>query len=333
MTFPFSRKDGVALYDALVVLWEWAYSSLDVLEHDLDACRRYFNPVLTGRTVRERLGALPPPPPIESIPMSPMTFDCGDGKLLPSPEGRAALELLGTVLDGTHDPVERNLELELPLVERVLAVYSDVSRHRLQQVIDLQEGVEPLRIPSIGVVLVLLINRSTSPERALVRHETGRAKGTIDRAFYAAVDAFASRVAPSRRRATAKESLIKGWTLHEAVRRMPHAIILQDEDVDESREDSGEVASGSGQRRVRKVYVDATLEDRVIDVLGRELADRGKIRPDVLEEALDDLIGEFRQHLSELAIYGLAYERPHETERTRRRVLAAYQVARDQRQL
>jgi hypothetical protein len=226
-------------------------------------------------------------------------------RLLITPEGRVALELLERAIEGSGVDVTIDIHLAAVRERDLLALYRDWGRHRLRSVIDLLGGGEkPLQIPAIGAVLTLLVNRSDSPERAITRFPPGTAQDVIDDVFRSCANAFSEQLAPSTRRATNKERLISGWTLGEIARRMPDALQSSD-------------AHG--------VYVAGERRAELTGLIVSELARREGVDKRRLEEAFDALVGEFARRSQALAGYQLLFSRPVETERLRASLLDAWE--------
>ncbi len=300
-----SRSAALHLHGVLLQLWDACHHRQPAgVRHDLELHRRFFDPVATGKRLRE---ALPTIDAVESPEvLSPaQAIAIGSGRLLITPEGRVALELLERALASTD---ELEVKLDLRLAARweraLLDLYRDWGRHRLRSVVDLLGGGDkPLQIPAIGATLTLLVNRSDEPERAIKRFEPGTARDVIDEAFRSCAQAFAQQLAPSERRSSTKERLISGWTLHEVTRRIPDALCIS--------EDQG-------------VFVVAGRRRDVIGLLVAELKRRRGIDEQLLMDAFDALVREFSRRAQPLAGYGLLFERPVETARLRRMLLETW---------
>jgi hypothetical protein len=193
-----------------------------------------------------------------------------------------------------------------PYERQLATLYREWSRHRLNSVIALLNGTKnPLQIPAAGIVVALLVNRSTAEDRALVRYTSDPERSIIDKAFFDSVQAFANILAPKRRRATLSAQLVSGWMLYEVRRRVGAAIVLLD-------------ARGG---RNGAVWIEAEGIETVIDIVSRDLVRGHRARATVNKfgEAFDDLVDHLRQGSSALAGFGLAHERPQETRRIRER--------------
>jgi hypothetical protein len=277
------------------------------LEEDLEACRRWFDPVAQGQRLRRELSQLPDVPDELADPGPPLTLSVGPGKRLVTPEGRCALDLLEHLPHGRKSHVISDAQL-VSYDRRLALLYRDWSRHRLQSVVDLLAGTtKPLQIPAAGVVIALLVNRDTSKERALTRFAAGAPRDVVDQAFFAPVQAFADILAPTRRGNRSNPKLVSGWMLYEARRRLADALVVVD-------------ARGGVDG---KVWIKPGSEQQVIDVVARDLVrgHRAHATPERFARAFDALVASLRAQLPSLAGFGLVHERPLETQRLRQRFL------------
>ncbi|WP_419862993.1 hypothetical protein [Candidatus Poriferisodalis sp.] len=220
-----------------------------------------------------------------------------------TPEGRCALELLKSL--SADQEAHYVTTTQLSIYERRLArLYRDWSRHRLNSVLALLEGTnKPLQIPAAGIVVALLVNRSTSRDRALIRFAADPERSVINKAFFSPVQAFADVLSPNRRRSDISEQLISGWMLYEARRRIGTAIV-----IDEGRDNEHD-----------SIWIEADSEALVVDLVARDLVrgHRTRVGPDLFVEAFDRLVHELRRASRALAGFGLAHERPRDTQRLR----------------
>ena len=251
------------------------------------------------------------------VPEPPMTVNVGPGQWLVTPEGRCVLDLLQSLPTDEAGHLITGDRLA-PYERRLAILYRDWSRHRLNSVIDLLKGTtKPLQIPAAGIVVALLVNRSTAEERSLIRYTLDPARSVIDQAFFGPVQAFADALAPTRRRGTLSARLISGWMLYEVRRRVGDNMVLVD-----AR------AGRDGAVWIRS----AGLED-VIDTVSRDLVrgNRSRATAEGFAAAFDTLVDHLRRESSALAGYGLAHERPRETRRLRQSFVAriAHYVSED----
>ncbi len=278
------------------------------LADDLAIARRWFNPIAQGQRLRREIAALEPLPGDLIDPGPPLTISVGPGQWLVTPEGRCVLDLLRHL--DSDAPGYLITDDQLAPYERRLAIlYREWSRHRLNSVIDLLNGAtKPLQIPAAGIVVALLVNRSTAEERALVRYTSDPARAVIDRAFFAPVQAFADALAPKRRRSNLSAQLVSGWMLYEVRRRVGSDMALVDARAD----------------RNGAVWIRSEGIENVINTVSRDLVrgHRARATAEQFAAAFDDLVDHLRRGSSALAGYGLAHERPRETRRVRQSFVA-----------
>ncbi len=275
------------------------------LHDDLDACRRWFDPVAQGQRLRRELTSLQSAPSGFLDPGPPLTFQVAPRVFLVTPEGRCALDLLQA---NRSEAAFVPSDLKLLEYDRLLAhLYREWGRHRLRSVVGLLTGADkPLQIPAAGVVIALLVNRCNSEERGLTRFASGSERQLVDQAFFTPVQAFADVLAPSSRRNRSDPQLVSGWMLYEARRRFGDAVVIV-----EARQG----ADG-------KVWIRPNSEGQVIDMLGRDLArgHRARATPERFAQAFDALVAALRLELPKLAAFGLVHERPYDTQRLRERL-------------
>jgi hypothetical protein len=307
VALPDAIDDNVAaaMKSSLDTLWRVAMGRAPAeLVADLEDSRRWFDPVAQGQRLRRELARLPEVPPRVIAVEPPLVVMIGSSKALVTPEGRCALDLLRRLPAG-HS-VHLISDRDLFSYDRLLArLYRDWSRHRLHSVLDLLAGTtNPLQLPAAGVVIALLVNGSTSEQRALTRFAGGRERELVDEAFFEAVDAFVRTLVPRPATRGGDPSLISGWMLYEAGRRLGESIVIED-----AR------AGRDGRVWIRD-------EDAVISMVGRDLARGHRVRPSVddLERAFDALVAALRQNLPRLAGFGLVHERPANTQQLRTRL-------------
>ena len=299
--------------DALILVLSEAWTAIfeqapGDLSSDLALARQWFDPVAQGQRLRREIASLDPLPDHLLDPQPPLTVSVGPGRWLVTPEGRCALDLLQQ-LPAQEPGYLISDDLIAPYERRLAALYREWSRHRLDSVIDLLSGTtKPLQIPAAGIVVALLVNRSTTEERALVRYTSDPERRVIDQAFFGSVQAFANVLAPKRRRTTLSAQLVSGWMLYEVRRRVGSDMVLLD-------------ARGGHNGAV---WIKAEGIGNVIDVVSRDLVRGHRARATVerFAEAFDDLVDHLRRDSSALAGYGLAHERPRETRRIRESFMA-----------
>jgi hypothetical protein len=297
--------------DALRTLWILTMGGPTTeLPSDLAALHRWFDPVAQGNRLRRDLATLPPPPQEWRDPGPPWTCAASGPRRLVTPEGRCLLHLMDEVGNDSLILVDTTRPIELLLLQ----TYREWNRHRLDSVVALLDGDnKPLQISAAGVVLALLVNRCTSRERALTRFADGSAKNVVDEAFFDAVSAFATSLSPQRRGTRAGATLISGWMLYEAARRIGDGLVIVD-------------ARGG---KDGAVWIEDGATDHVLSVVARDLArgHRSKVTGPSLGVAFDALVDALRDRMPKLAGYRLAHERPVATAQLRQALLAAFDRA------
>lgn len=288
----------------LSAIWQQTMArEVGELEDDLASCRRWFDPVAQGQRLRRELAAIQPIKGNLTDPGPPFTFSVGIERSIVTPEGRCVLELLQGL---THDRKGHVIsDAQLIPYDRLLGhLYREWSRHRVQAVVGLLSGDEkPLQIAAAGVVIALLVNRSTSPSRALRRFPVGAARDVVDQAFFEAVRAFVRTLSP-KQRPTRDPRLISGWMLYEARRRLGGDVLI---------------VEGAHPNSDGSIWIEEDKQDKAIEVVARDLGrgHRARVTAELLSRALDDLIVAFREQTPRLAGFGLAHERPTNTEKIR----------------
>lgn len=299
-----TREQADELISVLSEAWTAIFTQVPGdLSDDLALARRWFDPVAQGQRLRREIDSLDPLPVHLIDPQPPLTLSLGHGRWLVTPEGRCALDLLQR-LPAQDSGYLISDDQVAPYERRLATLYRQWSRHRLNSVIDLLKGnTKPLQIPAAGIVVALLVNRSTAEERALVRYTSDPERRVIDQAFFGSVQAFANVLAPKRRRASMSAQLISGWMLYEVRRRVGSDMVLLD--------------ARGGQSGA--VWIRAEGIENVVDIVSRDLVrgHRARVTVEQFKEAFDGLVNQLRRDSSALAGYGLAHERPRETRRVR----------------
>jgi len=301
-----ARLDAPAALHALTSIWAETMGAEPAdLEEDLALTRRWFDPVAQGQRLRRELLALDTTT-VDGVPDPPWTLKIAPATYLVTPEGRCLIDYLSNLC---ADRPERGTSRGVDAYDRLLgSLYREWSRHRIESVLGLLAGTDkPLQIPAAGVVIALLVNRCTDERRALTRFAGGPNKDLVDRAFFAPVQRFADVLSPSGRRDRANQTLVSGWMLYEARRRLGDGLEVQD-------------ARGGKDGRVW------IREDAVTSVIHRVARDlsrghRAHASPDLFAVAFDALVEELRVQLPSLAAFGLIYERPRDTARLRAQLL------------
>jgi hypothetical protein len=312
-----AASEAGKLQEGLRRLWELVYEqSLGDLDSDLELCRSFFDPIARGHKLRERLTALPPAPAevrrAAGMFAEPVVTDAGAGRLLIGVEGRLLMEVLTEFADTTGRVVVPATAV-LVAERRALATYREWTRHRLTQVIALQagQGTEVMQATSVGIVLTLLVNRSTTPERGIIRLPNEHVDQRVDEALYAAANAFADTITSVRQRSRREQRLRGGFPLTEARRRLANRLII--------------TAARRGEASL--VYIPQNQQDEVVRFLARDLARRENLDAATVATGFDRLVSAFRGWSAQLASHGMIFEQPADTTRLRDQLVAAFTAA------
>jgi hypothetical protein len=276
------------------------------IEEDLEALASWFHPKLRGATLRAKLGDLEPLtlPPSGVPPL--VLLPCGEGRGLLTPEGRAWLEVSTKPRSRTNGQLVYSAEQGRTLEARLLVLYRDWSRHRLQDVIEKQTGGgSPMLPTAVALVLLLLVNGSLEKGRAIRRVRAPEAQARIDGVVADVIGAFADSLArpSSRGRSPEQFSLWSGYPLTEARRRLAGLLILDPEEG--------------------AIYLAPGSEERVVDFLAQDLSRRRGLGVERLEKAFDALVDTYRRRLPDLSALGSGFERVGRTEALRERLSQA----------
>ncbi|MFD7715432.1 hypothetical protein [Streptomyces sp. NPDC059814] len=312
-----TKGEATAIRRDLDRLWTQCYSEPSGdLEADLDLCRRFFDPLARGGTLRDRLAELSAAPRevIQAGYVEPLVTDVGGGVLLVGVEARVLLWLLDTKdLDDGHIFLS---PAEVAAMERMaLDKYRAWSTARLNQVVALRSGraAEVMQAVSVGLVIALLINRSDAPERAIPKMSKETPAGKqVNEAIYAGAERFAAVVVPKRSERSAEERRLKGgYGLSEASRRLAHRLVT--------------IKRPGGEDLI---HIAQISRPEVVRFLGLDLARRAGLTSNVLETAFDELIRAFRAEAGELAHRSMIFERAADTRRLKSDLMAAFDEAR-----
>lgn len=309
-----SRARCAVLHEHATRLFEAVYGPSGDLAADLEACAVMFNPVAQGKRLRDLIAALPELPSPGPCP-DRWLLRVGDDKHVLTPEGVAGLHALRACLSEDGETVLPALASRGP-AGTLLDQYKEWNEHRIRSVVGLLRGEDkPLQVQAAGVVIALLVNDSTSPDRAVRRFAQGqqRARDDIDRAFFAPVQAFTVRIAPGSKTRSGGSRLISGWPLGEVARRLGGSLLVTKEQAD----------------RPGLAYIAPGRSDDALRVVARDLArgNRRRPTPETLEAGFLDLVSAFREQRGVLAGYGQLHEDPPNTERLRYKLLDQYRRA------
>jgi hypothetical protein len=312
-------REASALRRSLTNLWIVNYGEPPGnLLDDLERCRKFFDPVARGQTLRDRLSQLLPTPRVDPsigrLLVDPIAVHAGESRLLVGVEARLLIGLLDIVENAGSNHVIIDATRAAEAERMALELYRRWSRHRLDEVIALRAGAgrEVMQAISVGLALALLVNRSTSRERAVVRRNDRTVDPRVNDAIFAAADAFADMIAKRRRRAPGERRLKGGYGLTEARRRLADRLVIEKEHGQDGRQERVYLAAGT-DRSAREIIV----------FLGHDLARRPGLTSEVLAAAFDKLVATYRERSGQLASHGFVHERPADTARLREQLLAA----------
>lgn len=275
-------------------------------DDDLEALAQWFHPKLRGQTLRERLTELSALGHDGARVPAAVLLPCGDGRYLVTPEGRAWLACLDLARDLGDGHLSFTPSQGEPYADRLLVLYRRWSRHRLDDVIEKRTGAgSPMHPAAAGMVLLLLVNRSFTPETAIRRVRQADVQAKIDDVVADVLEQFAEALAGRTRRGRQPEhySLWSGYALTEARRRLAGGLVLDREDG--------------------YVYVDADREGDVSEFVARDIARRRGADEERVSAAFDALVAAYRRRLSDLAGLGSGFERVGRTDALRERLLRA----------
>ncbi|MGP3962724.1 hypothetical protein ACTWPT_42700 [Nonomuraea sp. 3N208] len=306
--------EAALLIEDLTHLWQLTYSELPGdLEADLSKCRKFFDPSLRGFTLRQRLSD------IETTPASvyqrmhkkgvSLVVDVGENRLIVGVEARLALGILRSK-NPNEDHVVIAMQEVMEAEGRALQLYRTWCMGKLIQTVDLSAGTgkEVLQAPSVGLVIALLINRSTTPETAIIDYGESSEGALIDQAIHHAAIRFAETIASGRKKSSSEHKLTGGYILSEARRRLAHRLVTVPQQ------------EGSG----RLLYVPAQYQDEVIRFIGKDLARRPQLTEAKLRAGIAELVRSFRAIAEELAYQSMVHERPADTIKVTDRIVSAY---------
>lgn len=310
-----TEAEVAEISSCLTKLWELTYGAeLGELEDDLKKCLDLFDPVARGHRLRERLACLPKTPAAirraaEQLG-APIVVEVGDDQLVVGIEARLLLWLLAANAPAVG-PLVLTANAILGVERKALSVYRSWSMQRLNQVIALRagRGGEVMQAVSVGVVLAILVNRSTTRERALIRFSDEASK-QVDDAIFASATSFASSISVGRGRSQSELKLRSGYQLTEARRRLAHRLVLKKQ-------------KGAGDL----IYIPEEYRAEVIDFLGTDLARRSSISIESLKVGFDNLVNTFRAEAGKLANRSMVYERAADTAALRRELIISFSDA------
>lgn len=297
LPFGLGPDEGARLLTDLRAAWVgMAKRPPGDLDRDLEwLFGTWFKPTITGGRLRTFVAGLPEAAADGAVADERLVVTI-DGRRVVTPEGRVAIDLLSAATDQQRASVRSRSQ------NLLLEHYRRAGRHRLDDVAKHLAGragrMHPL---TAGTLTFLLVNRATSPKRAIQRPKADdeQASRHLDEALAAIVSAFADEIRPGSR-SRRHISLYSSWMLSELRRRLGWRI-----------PDTDEIALAEG------------TEDFALEFLARDLA-KGKLPTNKVAEAFDALVRAYRVRAPVLAEHGIDRERPAETARLRQRLIELY---------
>lgn len=288
-------EDAQLLIDDLSRVWRAQQGKAPgKLEADLRLLRRWFHPKSAGHRLRNELDQVPVTQLRSKFAVEPFLVGLGDDRYLLTPEGRVLLATLSNLDRSDHELVLQ--PRSYPIVQgRLLELYREWAQERLRDVIALQRGEgEPLRSQGLAAILFLLLNRSTSPERAIIRPEDPSVFDEVDRAIRSVLAGFADELSkpPRRGRRADAYSLYGGFALTEARRRLGAALVIN-----------------KGRIFIRDGQGDIALQRLLVELRRRSVDERARVIP-----AFHEMRRRYDSARPVLASYRMAFERAANTE-------------------
>ena len=293
------RNDATQIIDAIGKLWALqASTAVGDLEEDMTwLFSVLFNPRTTGARLRRLLDRLPETPSVRVRFLNPPLVIRTGSSVIVTPEGRAIYELLCRLLqESSDDPIGVDSVDSLSVTYLVYEGYRSVGISRLSDVVKLLGGhAEGLRLASIGLLLFVLVNGSSSRDTAIYRPFEVDERQRLDASVSQAVAAFADSLSPRARDRT-HFSLYSGYAVTEARRRLGFILGPSPEEI----------------------YISQDHRPKVVAMVARELRRqrRSPPTPRVLT-AFDELVKAYREERPTLASLGVSHENRIGTARLR----------------
>lgn len=268
-------------------------ASYKTLEADLKSLRHWFNPIASGKKLRDSVEVLSAGPAATPLDLGDLVEQVDARRALITPEGRIALWLLVDALDAGPGSSEGGLWFESHKISTawstLASTYRNWNRQRLVSVTKLlQEETATLRPTAVGLLLVLLVNRNTAPERRLPVPTDRKVSNDISNALSKPVLAFANTFAGTTNAKASGIDLYRGWALGEISRRLGSSL---HKDAD-------------------GIWVEQELaERRLIEAL----ASRQTSQSPNLEAALNAALDSYQNIRPTLTSLGIAHERSSAT--------------------
>lgn len=275
------------------------------LDEDVEVLAAYWHPKLRGATVRDRLARLPRPAtrPSSAYLTDELARWIDDDRALLTVEGYLVLQTLPASTPGTVVLSSADVS---SAYARAHSVYAGWAQFRLRDVVGLLRGEgPPLLPPVVGLLVLLLVNRSTAPERGLRVSDDREQIAAVDEAVRASLTAFADRIGGKAEgsRDPRHFSLYGGYLLSEAARRLGSTLVRRDD----------------------RVYLEPGREHDIVAIVVRDLARRQSIDGETIGSAFDELVEAVRGPIGRLALQESAFEQLANTRALRSELLEAFE--------
>lgn len=297
--------DAAELRGALAELWFTLAGRPPLsFDEDIEILEAYWHPKLRGATVRDRLARVPRPStrPSSAYLTNELAQWIDDDRALLTVEGYLVLQTLPA---SSSDSVVLSSTDVGAAYACAYSVYAGWAQFRLRDVVGLLRGEgPPLLPPVVGLLVLLLVNRSTAQDRGLRVSDDRGQIAAVDEAVRAALTAFADRISGKAHgsRDPRHFSLYGGYLLSEAARRLGSTLVRGDD----------------------RVYLEPGREHHIVDLVAQDLARRQAIDGQVVESAFDELVEAIRGPIGKLALQESAFEQPANTRALRSELLEAF---------
>ncbi len=298
--------DAAALRSDLAELWLALAQRLpSSLEEDIELLAAYWHPKLRGATVRERLSRLPRPAgrPSSAYLTDDLARSIDEDRALLTVEGYLVLQVLPP---SSAETVVFSMADVSSAYARAYSVYANWAQFRLRDVVGLLRGEgPPLLPPVVGLLVLLLVNRSTATERGLRVSDDREQIAVVDEAVRAALAAFADRIGGKAEgsRDPRHFSLYGGYLLSEAARRLGSTLVRSED----------------------RIYLEPGREHDIVALVARDLARRRSVDLGIVGAAFDELVEAIRGPIGRLALQDSAFEQPTNTRALRSELLETFE--------
>ncbi|WP_146085604.1 hypothetical protein [Rathayibacter sp. AY1C9] len=272
--------------------------TIDDLLTSLSFLRRWFDPIASGKRLREEVSRLSSVRLDASIQQEELFLAVGADRWLVTPEGVVVLWLLLQARESPYEPgivKMPSAEIQMNALATLTSVYKEWNQQRIRSVTGLlQEETATLRPTAAGLLFVLLVNRNTDRSRRLPAPRNQAESDEISRAIAIPTLSFAHALSKQDKATERGLDLYRGWALGEIARRFGQGLHQGDEGIWIDPE--WELAA---RLRLRQALV------------GREAA----------LVAVDSALTAYQSVRPVLSALGVAFERPSNTLRLRAELL------------